>query len=636
MDRAPSTLRVLLVEDDEHDVLAFERAFKNSEIACDITRCLRAEDAIERLRSDASSFDIVVTDYRLPGMSGLELFEAIRKAGIDLPLVITAGSGSEHTAVEALRAGVDDYIIKDPGTCYLDFLPVVLPEVVRKHADRVACGRAEEALRVSEGLYRTLVTAIPDGVVMTDPQGRITYVSPQMVGLLGYDEPEELIGRAGVELVAPEQREKAAASIQKVLVTAPSDTAEYSLLRKAGGRFPAEVRAALIRDAKGELQGFVTVARDVTDRKRVEGALQRKVAELHAFINNIPDMAWLKDRDSNFIAANKTFGDAVGMDPEYLVNHTCAVCFGQEAAAKFKEDDRRVMESGQQTRIEEGISDARGNTVHLETIKSPLFDGTGKTVGTVGVARDITERKRIEEKLRAREAELERSNAELERFAYVASHDLQEPLRMVTSFLGFVERRYGNDLNAEAREFIGYAVDGATRMKTMVNDLLAYSRAGTHGKPFRAVECETVLDRVLANLALANEESGAVITHDPLPTVTGDDAQLAQVFQNLIGNAVKFRGREPSRIHVAAEPRGSDVRFYVRDNGMGVDPLYFYRIFTVFQRLHGRDEYPGTGIGLALCKRIVERHGGTIGIESEPGKGTTFHFTIPSVGGKHQ
>ncbi len=365
------------------------------------------------------------------------------------------------------------------------------------------------------------------------------------------------------------------------------------------------------------------------ERKRAGEALQQKVRELDSFINNIPDMAWLKDGNSNFIAANKAFGAAVGMDPAYLVNHTCAVCFGEEAAAKFKEDDRKVMGSRQQTRIEESIKDARGNRVHLETIKSPISSETGEVVGTVGVARDITERKRAEEKLKAQEAELRRSNAELERFAYIASHDLQEPLRMVASFLQLLERHCGDKLDAEAHEFITFAVDGAKRMQSLINDLLVYSRAGTRGKPFGAVDCEAVLDRALDNLLVAVSESGAAITHDPLPTVMGDDTQLVQLFQNLIENAIKFRGPEAPRVHVAVERRGNDWHLCVRDNGIGVEPQYFKRIFAVFQRLHGRDEYPGTGIGLAVCKRIVERHKGTIGIKSEPGKGTTFHFTIP-------
>jgi light-regulated signal transduction histidine kinase (bacteriophytochrome) len=243
--------------------------------------------------------------------------------------------------------------------------------------------------------------------------------------------------------------------------------------------------------------------------------------------------------------------------------------------------------------------------------------------------REITERKRAEEMLAQQAQELARSNAELEQFAYVASHDLQEPLRMVTSHLQLLEQRYKGKLNANADEFIAYAVDGATRMQMTIEDLLAYSRVGMWGEDFEPTDCEAVLDQTLADLQVAIEESGAVVTHDPLPTVMADDLQLGQVFQNLIGNAIKFRGEEPPRVHVSAQQEGDEWVFSVRDNGIGIDPEDANCIFEIFQRLHTWEEYPGTGIGLAICKKIVERHEGRIWVESQPGKGSTFYFTIP-------
>lgn len=241
----------------------------------------------------------------------------------------------------------------------------------------------------------------------------------------------------------------------------------------------------------------------------------------------------------------------------------------------------------------------------------------------------VIERKRTEEAIARQTAELLRSNAELEQFAYVASHDLQEPLRMVGSYTQLLARRYKGKLDDDANEFINYAVDGATRMQNLINDLLAYSRVGTRVKEFKPTDCEAVLQRVLTNLQVAMADTDATVTHDPLPTVWGDEGQLGQLLQNLIGNAIKFHGPALPTVHVGAQREDENWLFTVRDNGIGLDPQYADRIFVIFQRLHNKEEYPGTGIGLAICKKIVERHDGRIWVESQPGQGTTFYFTLP-------
>ena len=240
----------------------------------------------------------------------------------------------------------------------------------------------------------------------------------------------------------------------------------------------------------------------------------------------------------------------------------------------------------------------------------------------------------LEQKVEERTVELTRSNADLAQFAYVASHDLQEPLRMVSSFMQLIEQRYKDKLDTAGTEFINYAVDGANRMQTMISDLLTFSRVGTRGKPFEPIDCEVILDQTLTNLQMAIEDSQAIITRDPLPTVMTDDTQMVQLFQNLIGNAIKFRRQEQLRVHISAQAKEEEWVFSVRDNGTGIDPQYTERIFVIFQRLHSKEEYPGTGIGLAVCKRVLERHGGKIWVESQPGQGSTFYFTIPKRGGK--
>jgi signal transduction histidine kinase len=237
----------------------------------------------------------------------------------------------------------------------------------------------------------------------------------------------------------------------------------------------------------------------------------------------------------------------------------------------------------------------------------------------------------LREEIAAREATqaaLQRSNAELEQLAYVASHDMQEPLRMVASYLQLIEERYRDRLDADGHEFIGYAVDGAKRMQALINDLLAYSRVSTKARPSEPTDANAVVGAALANLRVAIDESAARITYSSLPWVMGDATQLLQLFQNLIANAIKFKRDEPPEVHIDAEPTDGMWLFSVRDNGIGIAPEYFERIFVLFQRLHSRREYPGTGIGLALCKKIVERHGGRIWVESHVGAGSTFRFTL--------
>lgn len=268
------------------------------------------------------------------------------------------------------------------------------------------------------------------------------------------------------------------------------------------------------------------------------------------------------------------------------------------------------------------------------------------------IASDITRLKQLEDALKRKNEDLERSNKELEQFAYVASHDLQEPLRMVTSYLQLLERRYKDKLDSDANDFIHFAVDGASRMKALVEGLLRFSRVQSKGKPFKPTDVNGILRAVLKNLEAVIEESGAKITYDPLPTVMADDLQLTQLFQNLIGNAIKFRDKSPPEVHISAVPverfgspgssfqrtmdaqqegynRGYGTwKFSVSDNGIGIAPEYGDRLFQIFQRLHPKGEYPGTGIGLAICKKVVELHGGRIWMESEPGKGSTFCFTL--------
>ena len=333
------------------------------------------------------------------------------------------------------------------------------------------------------------------------------------------------------------------------------------------------------------------------------------------------------------VRAEKQFGyrrdELVGQQvknviPEGFVERLLAVGTGSTTEALAQQIGTGIELSG---RCKDG------SEFPVEIMMSPLESAEGILV--TAAIRDITERKKSEEHLLKTVGELKRSNDELQQFAYVSSHDLQEPLRMVSSYTQLLAKRYKGRLDSDADEFITFAVDGCNRMQGLIQDLLAYSRAGTNGKALCKVSGEDVLQKALTDLRMTIKQSGAVVTHDTLPAVRADETQLTQVFQNLIGNAIKYRSAEVPRVHVSATRNGgNEWTFSVRDNGLGIDPQYFERIFILFQRLHGRDEFEGTGIGLAICKKILERLGGRIWVESQPEKGSTFYFALPETEGE--
>jgi PAS domain S-box-containing protein len=375
----------------------------------------------------------------------------------------------------------------------------------------------------------------------------------------------------------------------------------------------------------------VAVNRDFTERKTMEIALRRSEERLRAVLQNMPVMLTALDEQAQFQVWNRECERVTGYRAKEIIGQPQAFeTLYPQAETRTEIITAWVRRNHDFRDWETTLTDRQGRpkTVVWSSI-SQRFPVPGWAVWSIGV--DVTERKRAEEALARKAAELERSNQELEQFAYVASHDLQEPLRMVTSYLQLLERRYQDKLDANGHEFIHFAVDGASRMKGLITDLLTYSRAGRQGKPLGPTAVEQVVAYALKNLEIAIEESQAVITHDLLPTIAADEGQLVQLFQNLISNAIKFRGETPPQIHIGVTQQDDRWCFSVRDNGLGIELEQAERVFVIFQRLHGQGEYPGSGIGLAVCKKIVERHGGWIWLESDVGKGSTFYFTMPLV-----
>jgi len=394
-----------------------------------------------------------------------------------------------------------------------------------------------------------------------------------------------------------------------------------------------QIRTSSIRKRALQLEEIVEgrtseLTKEIALRKRTEENLQTEKAYLDQLFESAQEAIVMTEDNGRVIRVNSEFTSLFGYTHDEAVGKFIDDLVARdnlrdEAAAYTKK-----LKEGKLFDFESVRQHKDGRFINVSVIGAPIIVGN-KQVATYAIYRDITKRKQAEEKLRKMTEELERSNKELEQFAYIASHDLQEPLRMVASYAQLLAKRYKGKLDSDADEFIDYAVDGANRMQRMINDLLTYSRVGTRDKPFVPTDCELVLNYVMTNLQVLIKERSAKVTHDTLPTIMADEFQLIQLLQNLISNAIKFCDKESPRIHISAEKKTEEWLFSVRDNGIGIDSQHVERIFQIFQRLHGRDEYPGTGIGLAVCKRIVERHGGRIWVDSEQSKGSKFYFTIP-------
>jgi PAS domain S-box-containing protein len=500
----------------------------------------------------------------------------------------------------------------------------------RAWADELEKRVAEQTAAIieSEEHYRTLIEQAAEGIYLADSTGKFLVVNSALCALFGYTH-DELLQVNLFETYTPADL----AAIQQRLASFSPEQAfrfERQLKRKDGSLILVESSLAKLED--GRLQAILW---DITERKRLEEELYKSRQMLQLVFDNIPQRVFWKDKNLTFLGCNLPFANDIGLSsPSVIVGHTDFDHVSPEFAESYRKYDQSVIDTDTpMPAYEELQPTADGRQIWISTSRVPFHDRDGSVIGVLGTYEDISVRKQAEEKLKKALDELSRSNAELERFAYVASHDLQEPLRMVTSYLQLLERRYKDRLDSDAIDFINYAVDGSSRMKTLINDLLTYSRVGTRGKDFTLVDCNEVFRRVLQNLLVAIEENKAQIISDPLPVVTADAVQLEQLFQNLIANAIKFRGSHEPRVQIGVRKESKEWVFSVQDNGIGIDPRYFDRIFVIFQRLHGREQYPGTGIGLAVSKRIVERHGGRIWVESKPGEGSTFFFTFPIIGG---
>ena len=487
--------------------------------------------------------------------------------------------------------------------------------------------KAENELRESERRARSIISTSHDAFVAIDESGIIADWNPQAENTFGWSRNEAL-GRKLSETIIPKRHRAAhVRGLQRFLSTGKTRLLnrriELSAVHRDGHEFPVELTISPVQ--MGEAFVFNAFVRDITERKQTEEIRSR----LAAIVESSDDAIVGTTLDGVITSWNEGAEKLYGFGPQEAIGRKISFLVPHDRLNEVRSILEREKAGERVEHFETVRRRQDGSLVDVSLTVSPILDADGQIVGVSNIARDVSARKRAED-LARRAEDLARSNADLEQFAYVASHDLQEPLRMVTSYCDLLQRRYVGKLDEDADDFIAYAVDGAKRMQELVRGLLAYSRVGPLSRTLQTVDSAQIFDRAVANLTVAIQESDAVVTHGLLPQVIADPTQLEHVLQNLIGNAVKFRRDEPPRVRVRATRKGEMWLFSVKDNGIGIDSQYSDKIFAIFQRLHGRGKYPGTGLGLAICKKIVERHGGRIWFDSQPGEGSTFYFTVPA------
>ncbi len=488
--------------------------------------------------------------------------------------------------------------------------------------------RAEESLRKRELEYKTLAENSPEVIARFDRQLRHLYVNNYGTRVYGRSK-ERIIGKTSEDLgLPPDKVEYWKRHFEEVFATGVQQTVDFDFDSPDLGHLYFSSLFVPEFDRRGRVASILAITRDVTTIRKSELALKESEEALRTVFNSMYDGILLHLTDGTIVDMNDRFLAMYAVDREELLKLTIADISGPSNPLPELPNIWSRVVAGEPQLFEWKARRPRdGSEFDVEVfLRRVHLHGRAEILATV---RDITERKRVREELQKLVSDLERSNRELEQFAYVASHDLQEPLRMVASYVQLLERKYRGRLDEAADKYINFAVDGALRMQKLIEGLLAYSRIGRRSSAFKPVDTGAVFDGDVANMRSAIREKGAEVTRETLPVVLGDETQLLQLFQNLIANALKFtRTEAPPRIHASALPIEGGWLFSFRDNGIGIDPQYFERIFQIFQRLHTRAEYPGTGIGLALAKRIVERHQGRIWVESVPGQGSTFFFSI--------
>ena len=561
------------------------------------------------------------------GGAGKALMDSIRRQILDMKeeernLIAVHQRKAKTTYLTALRTGLLTGIVG---------MGMVLAFGLMWWRDAQVRTRDNALLHEQREWFRMTLSSIGDAVIAADPDGKIRFMNGIAESLTGWPEEKARGLQLGevFRIIDEQNREPVDDPVGKIMRTGRiTGLANYSMLvTRSGDLLSIADSGTPIHDAEGRISGVVLVFRDVSREKQAK-RIDRLLASI---VESSDDAIYAKTLDGTIRSWNSGAERVYGYPAEEAIGKNVSMLVPPEMPNEVPGMLQKIGEGVRIAHYETVRIRKDGSRVHVSMSLSPLWDGEGKVMGASSLARDITDRKLAEEALKRTAEELDRSNKELEQFAYVASHDMQEPLRTITGYLQLLSARYKGQIDEKADRYIAYAVEGAERMSTLIRDLLSYSRVNTRGGEFQPTDSGESLEFAIRNLRSAIDQSQATITHDPLPLLEADKTQLVQLFQNLIGNAIKYRSPERNpRIHVSARRENSAWHFDVQDNGIGFEQQYESKMFLIFQRLHSRGKYPGTGIGLAICKRIVDRHGGRIWAAGEPGHGAKFSFTIPT------
>ena len=620
-------LKILQLEFLKEDAELIQKELSKANISFDILLVDNKADFIKALKDFIP--DIILAD-NLPSFNCVKALKLVKKNNVKIPFVLVIPPGSEDVAINLMSEGADDYLIKDR----LKRLPKAIPGLLQKYkAEAENTQSFDTSLKASEKHLKSVSADLEkimdyslDVICSMDKHGRFIRVSAASARLWGYA-PEDLVGQLYINHVDPDYVEITARALSEIIAGNAITNFENRYIHKNGISVPVSWSARW--DKEDEI--MFCVARDATSLKEAE----RLEAELEhrwkIIFDRANDAILLANNAGKYTQVNPAAAKILG----YTTDELLKLSVTDIVAQKNLSDNglfllREFLKKGNQSGIIE-LKRKDGNIIicHYNAVAN-ILPGLHLSILT-----DITERENAHRKidqlnsiLEKRAEELAISNKELEQFAYVTSHDLQEPLRMVTSFLQLLQRKYESLLDEAAQKYISYAVDGAARMKTLILDLLEYSRISSYKDDHIIVDLNDVLVRTLHTLKAVIDDSEASITFSDLPKVCGNKSQLMQLFQNLISNALKYKSASKPIIEIGCTDNKDGCKFFVKDNGIGIEPKFFEKIFVIFQRLHNRNEYEGTGIGLSICKRIVELHGGKIWVESSVDAGSKFYFTI--------